>query len=162
MDSSPLPTHAKKDDRTWVALTHERLDLAAVSNFLYHPRAGGVDIFSGTTRQWTGSGETAKETVELSYECYEMMAIQEMQALLDEAIGKWPVVRGCLLHRLGIVPVAEASVVIGIATPHRGDAFEACRFLIDQLKIQVPIWKKEHYSDGKKEWVMGKGKPEVK
>ncbi len=73
-----------------------------------------------------------------------------------------PLIKGCLLHRLGVVPVAEASVVIGIATPHRGDAFEACRFLIDQLKIQVPIWKKEHYADGKKEWVMGKGKPEIK
>ncbi len=144
---------------TWVALTQEKLDLNEVSSFLYHPRAGGVDIFAGTTRQWTGADE--KETVELSYECYEAMALQEMQALLDQAVAKWPVVKACLLHRLGVVPVAEASVVIGVATPHRGDAFEACRFLIDRLKIQVPIWKKEHYKSGETEWVMGKGKPEI-
>ena len=153
-----LAASAGKDDKTWVALTHDILDLNAVAQFLYHPRAGGVDIFAGTTRQWTGD----QQTVELSYECYEAMALKEMQALVDEAVEKWPVVRGCLLHRLGVVPVAEASVIIGIATPHRGDAFDACRFLIDQLKIQVPIWKKEHYADGNTEWVMGKNKPEIK
>ena len=74
---------------------------------------------------------------------------------------RWPVERVCLLHRLGIVPPAEASVVVGVATPHRADAFAACRFLIDTLKQQVPIWKREVYADGSTEWVEGSAPPTV-
>ena len=143
------------DDRLWIDLQDSPLSLEKVGAFLYHPRAGGVNIFAGTTRQWTGE----QETVELSYECYDAMARSEMKALAEEACSTWDVVRVCMLHRLGVVPPAEASVIIGVATPHRGPAFEACRFLIDRLKVQVPIWKKEHYADGSTEWVQGAGGP---
>lgn len=141
----------------WVHLQHDQLDIKDVADFLYHPKAGGVDIFAGTTRQWTEE----KETTELAYECYESMALKEMELLVTEAFEKWPVVKACMLHRLGVVPVAEASVIIGVSTPHRADAFEATRYLIDRLKIQIPIWKKEHYADGTTEWVQGKAKPDI-
>ncbi len=146
------------EDKFWVHVQDEKLSIDRVADFLYHPKAGGVDIFAGTTRQWTGE----RETVELSYECYEPMALKEMQVLLEEAAERWPLVRGCMVHRLGVVPVAEASVLIGVATPHRADAFEACKFLIDQLKVQVPIWKKEYYADGTTEWVQGRSIPDVR
>ncbi len=142
---------------SWIHLQHDQLDVQKVADFLYDPRAGGVDIFVGTTRQWTDK----KETIELGYECYEPMALKEMDLLVIEVFDKWPVVKACVLHRLGIVPVAEASVIIGVSTPHRGDAFEATRYLIDRLKVQVPIWKKEHYTDGSTEWVQGKSKPDI-
>ena len=100
-------------DVTWAHLQKTSLQMDEIVRFLYHPRAGGVDIFVGTTRQWTGE----KETVELSYECYEAMALKEMERLLAEACEQWPVVKTCLVHRLGVVPVAEASVIIGVATP---------------------------------------------
>ncbi len=145
------------EQKSWTHLQHEGLDINRVTDFLYHPAAGGVDIFVGTTRQWTDD----RETSELSYECYEAMALREMDALIQDAMSRWSIVRTCILHRLGVVPVAEASVIIGVSTPHRVDAFEACRFLIDRLKVQVPIWKKEHYSDGTTEWVQGSTSPEV-
>ena len=139
----------------WVALTHEVIPYDAVLDFLHDPRAGAVDVFFGTTRRWTAD----RETVELSYECYAPMALSEMNTLLREARAQWDVVRACIIHRLGVVPPAEASVVIGVSTPHRKDAFEACRFLIDRLKVQVPIWKKEHYADGTTDWVQGTTPP---
>ncbi len=154
---NPAMPHYPPSDPCWIALLHEPLDVAAADAYLRDARCGGLNLFVGTTRQWTGT----RETVELAYECYEPMAIKEMQRLVDEAKARWPIERVCVLHRLGVVPVAEASVVVGVATPHRAAAFEACRFLIDELKVQVPIWKREHYTDGTTEWVQGAQPPRV-
>ncbi len=140
-----------RDERLWVALQHEKLDVGAAFAFLQTPAAGGIDLFVGTTRQWTGENETA----ELEYEGYPEMALQEMQRLADAARAKWPAEKIVILHRLGIVPLAEASVVCGVATPHRAEAFAACRFLIDRLKEDVPLWKREVFADGRAEWVEG-------
>jgi molybdopterin synthase catalytic subunit len=142
----------------WIVIQQEPLDAGEAARFLYDPRAGGVDLFCGTTRQWTRD----KETLELSYECYEPMALKEMHNLVHAAREQWSIEKACMLHRLGIVPVAEASVIIGVSTPHRDDAFHACRFLIDQLKVQVPIWKREYYADGTTEWVQGSSMPDLK
>ena len=147
----------KKETRTWFLLRHEPLDVGAAFAFLQTPKAGGIDLFVGTTRQWTGD----KETVRLDYDCYEAMALKEMERLAAEAQARWPVERVCILHRLGVVPPAEASVVVGVATPHRADAFAACRYLIDALKKQVPIWKREVYADGETEWVEGSAPPSI-
>lgn len=141
----------------WVRLQTEILEVSSADAFLRDPAAGGVNLFVGTTRQWTGD----RETVELEYECYASMALREMERLAEAALEQRPVTRVCILHRLGIVPVAEASVVIGVASPHRAGAFDACRWLIDTLKRQVPIWKREVYSDGETEWVQGPVPPEV-
>jgi molybdopterin synthase catalytic subunit len=137
-------------------LTEAPLDVAAADAFLRTDAAGGLNLFVGTTRRWTGD----KETVRLAYDAYAPMAAKTMYALADEAAARWPVLRTCVLHRLGEVPPPEASVVIGVACAHRAAAFEACRWLIDTLKGQVPIWKREHYADGTTEWVQGQA-PEV-
>lgn len=142
-------------ERTWVYIGDEPLDVAAASDFLRVEEAGGVDLFLGTTRRWTGD----RETVLLEYECYQSMAASEMERLLDEAEKKWPMSRACLLHRTGMVPLREVSVVVGVSTPHRDEAFKACRFLIDELKRRVPIWKKEQFADGSTEWVQGQLPP---
>ncbi len=147
----------KKENRHWFLLQHEPLDVGAAFAFLQTPRAGGIDLFVGTTRQWTGD----KETTRLEYDCYEAMALKEMERLAGEACERWPVERVFIAHRLGVVPPAEASVVVGVATPHRADAFEACRFLIDTLKQQIPIWKREVYADGETEWVEGPAPPRI-
>ena len=147
----------KKDDTTWLLLQETPLDVGAAFAHLQSPEAGGIDLFVGTTRQWTGGRETAR----LFYESYADMALQEMARLADAAREQWPVARVCILHRLGEVPVAEASVVVGVATPHRADAFAACRFLIDTLKQQVPIWKRERYTDGTTEWIEGPAPPSL-
>jgi len=147
---------AKQDQQRIVQLSEEPIDLASAYQFLQTPEAGGISIFAGITRRWTNG----KETLCLNYTCYETMAQEEMHRLVDLASSKWILHRVCLIHRMGQVPVSEASVVIGVATSHRPEAFEACRFLIDQLKIQVPIWKHETYTDGTASWIEGTHPPE--
>ncbi|MFQ5571437.1 MAG: molybdenum cofactor biosynthesis protein MoaE [Rhodothermales bacterium] len=144
--------------KKWIYLQTNSLQVEEAFAFLQTPEAGGVNIFVGTTRQWT----KGRETVNLEYDCYEAMALKEMDRIAEDAGRRWPVVRVCILHRLGMVPLAEASVIIGVATPHRADAFEACRFLIDSLKQQVPIWKRELYVDGQTEWIEGTQPPALR
>lgn len=141
----------QRTECTWVRLQEAPLPVAEAAAYLHVPEAGGVDLFIGTTRRWTGEAETAR----LYYECYRPMALAEMARLAAEACDRWPAVRVLIWHRLGEVPVAEASVFIGVATLHRADAFSACRYLIDTLKQLVPIWKREHFTDGTTSWVEG-------
>ncbi|MCY3595103.1 MAG: molybdenum cofactor biosynthesis protein MoaE [Bacteroidetes bacterium] len=147
---------AKGLRKRWVQLSREPIDIAEAYQFLQTPAAGGLALFIGTTRQWTAG----RETLSLTYEGYEPMALKEMHRLLDTAVNRWPIHRACLLHRLGKVPLAEVSVLVGVATSHRPEAFKACRYLIDQLKVQVPIWKQEHLADGQKIWMQGADLPE--
>lgn len=138
-------------ERTWIRLQEARLDVDGACEFLRVEESGAVDVFLGTTRQWT----KGRETELLEYECYESMAVAEMARLLAEADERWPIRRACLLHRLGPVPLREISVIVGVSTPHRDAAFSACRFLIDELKRRVPIWKRERFADGGTEWAGG-------
>ncbi len=143
------------DESIWIALQHTPLDVRAAHAFLHHRRAGGTALFVGTTRQWT----EGRETVQLEYESYEPMAEKEMRRLAKSAALRWGTLRICILHRLGNVPIGEASVVVGVAAAHRAPAFEACRHLIDTLKQNVPIWKREHFADGSREWIGGQSAP---
>lgn len=128
------------DATRWTGLTRDALPVASVHSFLSDERAGGTCVFVGTSRRWTDGVETDL----LSYEAYAEMAEAELDRLAAEAEARWDVVRLALLHRLGDVPPPEASVVVGVACPHRADAFAACRWLIDTLKADVPIWKTDH------------------
>ena len=113
--------------------------------------AGGIDVFLGTTR-----GEThadGRQLVALDYEAYLEMAEQQLRDLAKRAREKWPIVKAAILHRIGRVEVGEASVLIAVSAPHRSEAFEACRWLIDSLKQEVAIWKKEVWADGSSSWV---------
>ena len=142
------------DEPVWIALQHAPLAVHEAYAFLQTPGAGGLALFVGTTRRWTDG----KETLQLEYEAYRPMAVQEMQRLATHARARWPLLKVCLLHRLGVVPITEASVIVGTAAAHRDAAFASCRFLIDTLKRQVPIWKREHFADGTTEWI-GHGTP---
>jgi len=92
----------------------------------------------------------------LEYEAYEEMALQELEAIAAETQRRWPVSDVRIVHRLGRLEIGEASVAVAVASPHRGEAFVACRFAIDTLKKSVPIWKKEFYADGAV-WLEGPG-----
>lgn len=132
-----------------IQLTNSPIDAAALVAQAQQPAAGAVLLFLGTTRQFTGQ----RETTELAYEAYHDMAERELAALEAEARSRWPLVECAIVHRLGVVPLAEASVAIVVSSPHRSDAFEAGRWLIDTLKTQVPIWKQERFASGETEWV---------
>jgi len=138
-------------DNIRIQIGSDRLDVGEAVSFVTDERCGGVAVFLGTTRGITGD----RETIELEYDAYPEMAASEMRRFAAKALDDYDVLRVYVAHRLGIVPASEASVVIAVSAPHRGDAFAACRSLIDQLKAQVPIWKKEKYADGDEEWVKG-------
>ncbi|HEX7069543.1 MAG TPA: molybdenum cofactor biosynthesis protein MoaE [Rhodothermales bacterium] len=133
----------------YVSIEKGPLNAASIDAFLRDERAGAVCIFTGTTRRWTGSDETTR----LDYEAYDDMAESVMRDLAEKALSRWSLTRAALVHRTGPVPLTEASVIVGVSAPHRDDAFDACRWLIDTLKTEVPIWKKERYADGRSEWV---------
>ena len=136
-----------------IDLTPAPLRADAAAAFVVDPTAGGIAVFVGTTRAEENPGGAA--LVALDYEAYADMALQAMRALAARARERWPIVKLALLHRVGRVAVGEASVVVAVSSGHRGEAFEACRWLIDTLKAEVPIWKKEVWADGSASWVEG-------
>ncbi len=121
-----------------------------VEEAVAHARAGAICTFSGVVRS-----ENLGRTVSyLEYEAFEEMALPSLADIAERAQTQWPGVRVAIVHRLGRLDIGEASVVISASHPHRADAFSACRFVIDALKTEVPIWKKEVWSDGS-HWVDG-------
>ena len=101
-------------------------------------------LFVGVTRD----NFEGRDVVRLEYEAYDALAIDQMQSIANEIAQRHPGARTAMVHRLGLVPVGEASIVIAVGTPHRAAAYEASRYAIDTLKERVPIWKKEIYGDG--------------
>lgn len=132
-----------------IELTNESIDFAALTESVRSTQAGAVVLFLGTVRELTAG----RRTVALDYEGYPEMARARMAAIAEEACSRWPVVAAALVHRLGHMELGDVSVAIAVSCPHRKDAFEAGRFLIDRLKEDVPIWKQENWADGSKEWV---------
>jgi len=132
-----------------IALTQERIDFASLTESVRSPLAGAVVLFLGTVRELTGD----RRTTALDYEAYPDMAHGRMSSLCDEACSRWPIIAAALVHRLGHMQPGDVSVAVAVSCPHRSDAFEAGRFLIDRLKEEVPIWKQENWADGTKEWV---------
>lgn len=113
--------------------------------------AGGIAVFLGCTR--AEKSPDGRELLALDYEAYQEMALKQMQELARQAREKWPIIKLAILHRVGRVGLGEPSVLIAVSTPHRGEAFDACRWLIDTLKKDVAIWKKEVWADGSGSWV---------
>lgn len=127
-----------------IALTSNPIDIASALNYLQSDQAGAIDFFLGVVRD-----NTQERSVDrLEYEAYDRMAISEMQKIADEAHNRWPILRYTIIHRTGTLLTGEIAVLIGVATPHRADAFDACRYIIDTIKQTVPIWKKEIFTDG--------------
>jgi molybdopterin synthase catalytic subunit len=125
------------------------LDIIRYQLLLDDRACGAVCVFEGRVR----THNEGREVAELSYECYEPMARRQMEALRRLAIGRFGLGKALMAHRIGDVPIGEAAVWIGVASAHREAAFAACRFLIDEVKLKVPIWKKERYLSGNCAWV---------
>jgi molybdopterin synthase catalytic subunit len=108
------------------------------------PAAGATVTFVGTTR----NQNAGRRVVRLEYEAYARMARREMRRLAEAAVRRWALRRVAMVHRVGVVPVGQASVAIAVSAGHRSEAFAACHWLIDRLKEIVPIWKREHFRGG--------------
>lgn len=129
-------------------VTDEPLDLSKAYQLLKDPKFGGIVLFSGTVREWTGDRRTEK----LEYEAYKDMALLQMHRLGEELETTYPGVKTLAWHRVGTLVPTETAVICAAASAHRDIAFTVCKTLIDRLKKEVPIWKKEFFSDGQTEW----------
>ncbi|MCR9097635.1 MAG: molybdenum cofactor biosynthesis protein MoaE [bacterium] len=125
-------------------ISETALDEAEVAARVEGPDAGGVVSFVGRVRDHA-RGHSIEH---LEYEAYPAMAEREMEKIVDEAAEKWPGTRVAIAHRVGRLEIGDAAVVVVAASAHRGEAFDACRFAIDTLKVTVPIWKREVATDG--------------
>ncbi len=122
----------------------EHIDIDRVQTAVADPAGGATVSFVGTPRDHNDG----RQVTGLEYEAYTEMALSEIRKIGDEVRRRWPVLGVAIVHRIGSVPIGEASVVIAVSSAHRAVAFEACRFAIDRLKEVVPIWKKEHFEGG--------------
>jgi len=125
-------------------ITRRALALDGLLRAVRSPAAGAVVTFVGTTRN-TNAG---RAVVRLEYEAFVPMAEREMRALAAQASKRWPLCGVAMMHRVGRVPIGQASVAIAVSAGHRAEAFAACHWLIDRLKEIVPIWKREHFRGG--------------
>lgn len=132
-----------------IEITEAAIDHAELTERVRSNQAGAVCTFLGTVREMTGE----RRTVALDYEAYPEMALKSLAELEAEARNRWPIQDVVLVHRVGHLELGEISVVVAVSCPHRDQAFDACRWLIDTLKEVVPIWKKEVWADGTEEWV---------
>jgi molybdopterin synthase catalytic subunit len=132
-----------------VVLTGDPLDIDALERAVDDPATGAVVTFVGRVR----NHHRDRAVGHLEYEAYEPMAIERIEAILDEAQGRWPVGPLAVAHRLGRLDIGDAAVAVVVAAAHRGEAFEACRYIMDRIKDDVPIWKRETWADGATEWV---------
>lgn len=142
MPSPPVPP-AGED---WLALTEEPLHMSVALKWVERHDCGAVVGFAGNVRDHA-EGRSGVEAVD--YEAYATQVVPRMAELADEARSRVPTIgRIALWHRTGRLQVGEASVVVAVSSPHRAEAFEGCRFLIDTLKETLPIWKNEHWEGG--------------
>ncbi|MBN6189291.1 molybdenum cofactor biosynthesis protein MoaE [Aneurinibacillus sp. BA2021] len=145
-------------------ITEEVIPVEHVMNKVVHPHCGAVNLFVGTVRELT----KGKRTLYLEYAAYKEMAENQLARIGREIQEKCPDARVAITHRIGRLEITDVAVVIAVATPHRADSYEYSRYAIERIKEIVPIWKKEHWEDGKA-WIGDQkettaypgGKPEI-
>ena len=130
-------------------LTSEVIRPDELREGLTDPGAGAYAAFEG----WIRNRNEGRAVLRLEYESYEPLAVKEGERVLAEAAEKFPILKANCVHRVGMLEIGECAVWVGVSSPHRDEAFEACRYIIDQVKVRLPIWKKEHYVDGNSGWV---------
>ena len=131
-------------------VTAKRLDPAALARAVSSPRHGALAAFVGTVR----SPHAGRRVAAVTYDCFTPLAEKELARIVAVAERRWPV-SVAAAHRTGRLKVGEASVAIAAASAHRAPAYDACRFVIEQIKLRLPVWKKEHYPGGDGRWLAG-------
>jgi molybdopterin synthase catalytic subunit len=132
-----------------MAITDKPIDTARLQCAVTNPAAGGYCAFEG----WVRNENDGHVVERLEYEAYEPLAIAEGENVIAEAQEKFGILDAHCVHRVGLLEIGECAVWIGVAAAHRDEAFRACRYIIDEIKARLPIWKKEHYADGDSGWV---------
>lgn len=135
--------------RIKVELTHKAIDVVSLRDHLSDPDTGSHAWFEGVTRRMTAD----RETVKLAYEAFEAMAVSGLRQLAGQACERFDLAAIVIVHRLGEVAIGQPSIVIGCSAAHRVGPLAALPWLMDRIKADIPIWKREHFADGKQQWV---------
>ena len=125
------------------------IDTQTARRELLDPGAGGYVNFEG----WVRDHNEGQQVARLEYEAFQSLAVKEGERILAEAWQRFPIKNALCIHRVGSLDVTDMAVWVGVSAAHRGEAFDACRYIIDEVKHRVPIWKKEHYRSGDSGWV---------
>ena len=125
------------------------IDLQAFRSGLRDNSCGAYVQFDG----WVRDHNEGQRVLRLEYEVYEPLAVSEGERIIQEALQRFGVSNASAVHRSGLLELSDVAVVVGVSSPHRAAAFDACRYIIDEAKQRLPIWKKEYYASGKAEWV---------
>ena len=132
-----------------ITITNEAIEPEVLRSKLFDPAAGAYCGFEG----WVRNLNEGQTVLRLEYEAYAPLAISEGEKIIAEARQQFPHLHAYCVHREGLLEIGDCAVWVGVCSPHRDEAFQACRYIIDQVKIRLPIWKKEHYVDGNSGWV---------
>jgi molybdopterin synthase catalytic subunit len=138
-------------------ITKDVLDIDMLVDTVRSHKNGGYVTFSGDVRD----NDDGKTVIGIDYHCYEPLAAKELERIVSEAEQRWPGTVCAAIHRTGMVKVGESSVIIAVSAPHRADAFDACRWIIDTIKTEVPIWKREEFDGADAKWIEGDRKIEA-
>lgn len=133
----------------YFSISSETIDIAAVRDQMNDTDCGAYVQFEG----WIRNLNEGRGVNRLEYEVYEPLAKQEGQRIIDEAIGKFGLTQAVCIHRSGLLELGDCAVIAAATSPHRDEAFRGCRYIIDEIKVRLPIWKREHYADGETGWV---------
>lgn len=125
------------------------IDVSAAKKSVADDSCGALVVFEG----WIRDHNEGQQVKRLEYEVYRPLAENEGARIIDEAVQRFGVSHALCIHREGLLELGEVAVLVCVSSPHRGEAFDACRYIIDQTKVRLPIWKKEHYVSGVSEWV---------
>ena len=130
-------------------VSDQAIDVEGAKQQVADNSCGALVVFEG----WIRDHNEGQEVERLEYEVYRPLAEKEGARIIDEAIEKFSVSHAVCIHREGLLELGEIAVIVCVSSPHRGEAFDACRYIIDHIKTRLPIWKKEHYVSGVSEWV---------
>lgn len=131
------------------AVSNTEIDVAAAKKAVADNSCGALVVFEG----WIRDHNEGQAVERLEYEVYRPVAEKEGARIIEEALERFGVSHALCIHREGLLELGEVAVIVCVSSPHRGEAFDACRYIIDNIKTRLPIWKKEHYLSGVSEWV---------
>lgn len=130
-------------------ITHAEIDLKRLRSETLSPSSGGYVLFEG----WVRDHHEGQQVLRLEYEVYEPLAVKEGLKVIAEAEARFGPIHAVAEHRAGLLEIGEVAVAVAVASAHRDEAFRACRYIIDEAKARLPIWKKEYFADGRTDWV---------
>lgn len=136
------------EQKSYIEITREELDLRKLYDLCVTEDTGGIDIFIGTVRNHFDG----KKVTSIDYHGYPEMAKKVLQHIVERTFERWKINRIAIQHRLGLLQLKEASVIIVVSAPHREEAFAACRYIIEEVKKDLPVWKKEYFASGEAVW----------